>query len=186
MVVMSARKLVLLFPAVALQSLWACTCVSEADGSVLDQADLVFRGKIQSVRYLDPVKQVPVSTGNPRKVNQPRRFVVTLHVTDAWKGKPGKTISLFHRESNGFGGDCYGFWTEIGLDLLVFANYETVVSREPTVPLGMPDWSDQVRAGRKIIVPAVCAASGEIKHSGILLQRLGELRTQTQPRSTPK
>ena len=184
MMVMSAPRLVeflVVFAGLALQSLAACTCVSEAGGSVLDEADLVFRGKIESVRYLDPIALVPVSPGDRRKVNRPRRFVVRLRVGSAWKGSPGRTISLYHRESNGSGGDCYGFWTEIGLDLLVFASYETVVSRESEVGRYLPDWSDQVPVGRKILAPSLCAPNGKIEDSGLLLQRLGAPRTQTQP-----
>jgi hypothetical protein len=121
---------------------------------------------------------VPASPGDRRKVNRPRRFVVTLRVNSVWKGSPGKTVSLYHRESNGSGGDCYGFWTEIGLDLLVFANYETVVSREPEARRHVPDWSDQVPVGRKILTLSICAPNGKIEDSGLLLQRLGEPRKQ--------
>jgi hypothetical protein len=132
----------------------------------LEKADLVFRGTLIKVEYLD--WGVPHWILRDRIVS-PRRFLATLEVRGVWKGKVRRTIVLHTREG---ASDCVGFWTDIGKDVLVFANEGVITPKEPSV-LRIPEWTDKVAVGQTIISPGVCTLSDEIKNATDTLKKLG-------------
>lgn len=154
---------------VASRATLACSCSFPDVRQAVRQADFVFRGRLAKVEYLDPLQSVPHVVFKDRMVSVPRRFLATLEVSGIWKGKIGRAIVLHTREG---AGDCVGFWTEIGKELLVFANEGTVTQKEPGV-WRIPDWADKVAVGQNIISPGICTISDEVKDARDTLKKLG-------------
>ena len=165
------RTAVLLAAVVLLASrpISACSCSFPTVPRALSQADLVFRGKLVKIEYLDPPQSVPHAVFKDRMVSLPRRFLATLEVNGVWKGRVGRTIVLHTREGSS---DCVGFWTDIGKEVLVFANKGVVTPKEPDV-LRIPEWTDKVALGQTIISPGVCTLNDEIKDATDTLKKLG-------------
>jgi hypothetical protein len=147
----------------------ACSCSFLDVPSAVRQADLIFRGKLVKVEYLDPLQSVPHEIFKDRMVSVPRRFLATLEVNGVWKGKVGRTIVLHTREGSS---DCVGFWTDIGKEVLVFANQGVVTPKEPEV-WRIPEWTDKVPVGQTITSPGVCTLNDEIKDATGTLKKLG-------------
>ncbi len=147
----------------------ACSCSFSDVPNAVRQADLVFRGKLVNVEYLDPPQSVPDAIFKDRMVSLPRRFLATLAVDGVWKGRVGRTIVLHTREG---ASDCVGFWTDVGKEVLVFANRGPVTSKEPGV-WRIPEWTDKVAVGQTIISPGVCTLNDEIKDATDTLKKLG-------------
>jgi hypothetical protein len=147
----------------------ACSCSFPDVPRAVRQADLVFRGKLVKVEYLDPPQSVPHAISKDRMVSVPRRFLATLEVDGVWKGRVGRTIVLHTREGSS---DCVGFWTDIGKEVLVFANQGIVTPKKPDV-WRIPEWTDKVAVGQAITSPGVCTLNGEIKDATDTLKKLG-------------
>jgi len=147
----------------------ACSCSFLDVPSAVRQADLIFRGKLVKVEYLDPLQSVPHEIFKDRMVSVPRRFLATLEVNGVWKGKVGRTIVLHTREGSS---DCVGFWTDIGKEVLVFANQGVVTPKEPEV-WRILEWTDKVPVGQTITSPGVCTLNDEIKDATGTLKKLG-------------
>lgn len=143
----------------------ACMCEFPTVQEALRNATSVFRGKLSKVDYLE---------GSYRESNRPfkgtaewrpRRFLATVEVSGFWKGRVGRRIVLHAREESA---DCVGFSTEVGTELLVFANQSTVTGMPPGTM-----WVDKVAEGQRITTPAVCSLTSEIKHATKTLLLLG-------------
>lgn len=147
----------------------ACSCSFPNVRTAVAKADLVFRGTLIKVEYLDPPKSVPNILNKDRMVDVPRRFLATLEVSGVWKGKLGQTIILHTREASS---DCVGFWTDIGKEVLVFANQGVVTPEEPGV-WRIPEWTDKVAVGQTITFPGICTFNDEIKNATAILKKLG-------------
>jgi hypothetical protein len=153
----------------ASRPVFACECGFPDVRKAVKQADFVFRGKLVKVEYLDPQQTVPHVIFKDRMVNVPRRFLATLEVNGVWKGRVGSTIVLHTREGSS---DCVGFWTDIGTEVVVFAN-QGVVTPEKVGVWRIPEWTDRVAVGQKIISPGVCTLSDEIRDAVGTLGQLG-------------
>jgi hypothetical protein len=153
-------------------STFACSCSFPDVPTAVRQADLVFRGTLVKVEYLDAQETRPHVVFKDRLASVPRRFLATLEVAGVWKGRVSRTIVLHTREG---ASDCVGFWTEIGKEILVFANEGVVTPKEPNV-WRIPEWTDKVSVGQRIISPGVCTLGGEIKDVTDTLRRLGRPR----------
>lgn len=157
---------------------YPCSCSFPDVRGAVRGADLVFRGKLVKVEFLDPPKSVPHLIFKDRTVEVPRRFLATLEVDGVWKGSIGPVIVLHTREGSG---DCVGFWTGVGKQLLVFANKVIVTPKEPGV-WRIPEWSDKVPVGETIISPGVCTLNAEIGDAKEDLRKLGRPKPPAQDR----
>ena len=138
-----------------------CSCATPLDDSVahfVSNADFVFRGKLIKIEYLDSLQGPPL-----------RRFLATLEVSSVWKGDVGHTIVLHTREP---ASDCIGFWTDLGKDLVVFAN-KVVVTRPEPGSFRLLEWTDKVPVGQTIIVPGTCTLTSEVKNAADTMKGLG-------------
>jgi hypothetical protein len=113
------------------------------------------------VEYIDEIQNTSSPLFKDRKIALPRRFLATLEVNAVWKGHVGPVIVFHTREGSS---DCVGFWTDVGKEYLVFANEGKVTPKEPGV-FRIPEWTDRVSVGEKIISPGVCTLSEEIESS---------------------
>ncbi len=88
----------------------ACDKSQLKPSQALNEADVVFRGKVENLQYLD----------DPNKTKTEPRIIVTFSATEVWKGKADKTISLHttHNKST-----CNGFVFKAGEEYLVYAGY---------------------------------------------------------------
>lgn len=132
---------------------FGCTCLFPTVAEAVEHADLVFRGRIAKVEYVDSTR------------TRLRRFLATLEVTAVWKGPIGPTIVVHARQPSS---DCIGFWTDVEKEVLVFAK-RSVVTRNAY-------WADKIPVGGRIISPDVCSLSEEIRHTAATLKALGPPR----------
>jgi hypothetical protein len=160
------------------QPIHACECGFPDVRKAVKDADLVFRGKLVKVEYIDPPLTAPDPIFKSRTVSIPRRFLATLEVSGVWKGRVGPTIVLHTRESSS---DCVGFWTELRTEVLVFANQGVVTPKKPDV-WRIPEWTDKVPVGQTIISPGVCTLSDEVKFAAGTLRELGPAKPPKSPR----
>jgi hypothetical protein len=151
------------------RAIHACSCSFPDVPKAVEQADLVFRGKLVKVEYVDPPQSAPHVIFKDRTVSVPRRFLATLEISGVWKGRVGRTIVLHTREGSS---DCVGFWTDVAKEVLVFANQGVVTPKEPNV-WRIPEWTDKVPAGQTIISPGVCTLNDEVKDATDTLRKLG-------------
>jgi hypothetical protein len=121
------------------------------------------------IEYLDPPRTEPHFMFKDRMVSVPRRFLATLEVDGVWKGEVRRTIVLHTREG---GTDCVGFWSEVGKEVLVFANQGVVTSKEAGV-VSIPKWYDKVAVGQTIASPGACTLNSEINDAKDTLKKLG-------------
>jgi hypothetical protein len=157
----------LLLFAATFDSSWlmACECSVPSVSKALKRADVVFRGTITKVDYLDPERTVPLVNG--REIKIPRRFKATLDVSRAWKGPVTQTFILHTREDGE--GDCIGFYSEIRKEVLVFGKTEPADDhfldsidlqgrRHHILSYG---WLDLVPKGELITSPPPCSLTSE-------------------------
>jgi MacB-like periplasmic core domain len=118
----------------------ACTIVGETPPrEALKLAGVVFRGTVVKSELLP---QHPEMRGR-------KRFAVTLHATEYWKGNRGETLTLYDLEP---GTDCMGAGLEVGREYLIFAK------EEPTKDYRDSDffwfgWTDILPAGTPMLWP---------------------------------
>jgi hypothetical protein len=148
----------------------ACTCSTSSVEKATKQADQVFQGKIVKINYLDAAAKVPNRIFPERLEDVPRRFVATLEVSGVWKGKVGRTIVMHERET---GPDCVGFWTEIGTEVVVFAG-EWVVTPKKESEWRIPEWTDKVPVGNRMVSKIPCGLSSELAYASQTLKKLGK------------
>ena len=135
-----------------------CVCTRPDVATAVRQADLVFRGKLIKVTYLDP-KGSPI-----------RRYRLVFEVSAVWKGVTARRIVLHDSEG---ASDCGGsLKNELGTDLLIFANRVVVRANGPDF-FSIPQWTDKIAAGATIVFPGVCTLSSEIKNAKDTLAKLG-------------
>lgn len=74
------------------------------------EADIIFHGKVENLRYLD----------DPDKTKTEPRIIVTFRALEIWKGTEDKTLILHttHNKST-----CNGYVFKAGEDYLVYARY---------------------------------------------------------------
>ncbi len=145
--------------------LHACMCSFPTAQEALRNASSVFRGKLSNVDYLEGSYRESSQPFKGTADWRPRRFLATLEVSGVWKGIVGRRIVLHAREGSA---DCVGFSTEVGTELLVFAD-QSIVTRSPLGKM----WVDKVAEGQRITTPAVCSLTSEIKHATKTLLLLG-------------
>jgi hypothetical protein len=146
---------------------------------VVERTGVVFRGRITKIEYLDPEEVVHYSSGEDGHV--PRRFRATLDVSRVWQGTVTQTFVLYTREEGG--GDCIGFPSEVGREMLVYGSTEPADDhfldgvdlqgqQHHTLWYG---WLDLLPKGQLITSPGICSftmdaadaeASGVIKKLG--------------------
>lgn len=155
----------------------ACSCTFPSVPDAVKKADLVFRGRLVSVQYIDEIRYVADPIANGRQVPVPRRFLATLEVSEVWKGRVGRRIVLHTREGSS---DCIGFWTEVGKEYLVFANVGSIRPKGKGV-YRIPEWTDKLEIGQQIISPGVCTLNEQIDASTVgEVKALGRSRQPNQ------
>jgi hypothetical protein len=165
--------LLAVFGLAAVQSCVACSCTFPSVPNAVKKADLVFRGRLVNVEYMDGIQYVAHPIAKDRKEPVPRRFLATLEVSEVWKGLVGRRIVLHTREGSS---DCVGFWTEVGKEYLVFAKVGVITPKEEGV-YRIPEWTDKLEIGRQIISPGVCTLNEQIDASTLgKLKALGHSR----------
>lgn len=130
-------------------------------------ADLVFRGKITNVEYVDfwwsfvdRLLRRPVERS---------RLLVTMDVAAIWKGDLGRTVVLSQHQ--GFS-SCSGFWTEPGTELLIFAVRYRLAPPQPDT-LEIPSWRDRFKVGTVMTTAPPCTYNDEVRNAAETLQQLG-------------
>jgi hypothetical protein len=138
----------------------SCLCSFPTVPNAVKKADLVFRGRLVNIEYLD-------------KGPAPRRFLATVEVSEVWKGRVAHRIVLHTREGSS---DCVGFSTEVGKEYLIFANVGRITPKEEGV-FRIPEWTDKLPVGQQIVSPGVCTLSEQIDSGSTrTLQALGRSR----------
>ena len=166
-----ARTLVL--TALASGSCLACSCSFPSIPNAVKKADLVFRGRLINVEFIDDLRYVAGPIAKGRQAPIPRRFLATLEVTDVWKGLVGRRIVLHTREDSS---DCVGFWTDVGKEYLIFANVGHITPKRAG-EYRIPEWTDRLAIGRQIISPGVCTLNEQIDANTVpKLKALGRSR----------
>lgn len=91
-------------------NLFACDKRQLAPSEALAEADVVFRGVVDNLFYLD----------HPEKSEIEPRIVVTFKVSEVWKGTADKivTIHTTHNKST-----CNGYVFKAGEEYLVYSRY---------------------------------------------------------------
>lgn len=86
----------------------ACDKPVLAPATAFESADVVFRGKIENLRYLD----------NPEQTKLEPKIIVTFLVSEVWKGKAEKNtiIHTTHNKST-----CNGYVFQSGKEYLVYS-----------------------------------------------------------------
>jgi hypothetical protein len=144
--------------------LMACSCSVQSVPKAVKGADVVFRGKITKVDYLDPERTVTLVNGRTSPI--PRRFQATLAVSRVWKGPVGQTFIMYTREG---GPDCIGFYSEVGKEVLVFGATELA---DDHFLNGVDNqgqqhhdlwygWLDLLPKGKSITSPIMCSLTEE-------------------------
>ena len=74
------------------------------------EADIIFRGKVENLRYLDA----------PNKTKTEPRIIVTFRTSEIWKGTADNTLTLHttHNKST-----CNGYIFKVGEEYLVYSHY---------------------------------------------------------------
>ncbi len=174
----------LFITALASPVVYGCECRFPTVREAVEGADFVFRGTLAKIEYLDPERTVTVAR-TKREINLPRRFRATLNITRVWKGSSlTDTVVVYTREPSG--GDCRGFYTQIGTDAVFFARTEPaddhwlyLTNSEGVETKYLLDgWLDVVQKGEMIMVPISCsltATADQAENTG-LLKKLGHGR----------
>lgn len=159
---MKALMFIAAFVVVAASDAYACSCLPSTVKQEIEWSDVVFTGKVVSVRYLDPKDSRPGEF-------EPR-VVVTFDVTAHWKGDVKKTAMLHtykHKSS------CSG-WRDflVGNEYLVYAskrNADTWLGLKPVtiadVEIGtrpLAKGPDLPQAGSDILGTTVCSRTSEV------------------------
>lgn len=76
----------------------------------LKEADIVFRGVVDNLRYLD----------DPDKIKTEPRIIVTFKVSSVWKGEAQKIITIHTTHNKD---SCNGFVFKDGEEYLVYSRY---------------------------------------------------------------
>ena len=121
------------------------------------------------------------------KAHVERRFRLTLDVSRVWKGPVESRFILYAREDSG--GDCGGFFTEPGMDVLVFGVNTPAddVFLDGIQVNGEPDhrlwftWLDVLPKGQLITLPIACSLSAEAQspYAKKVMKKLGRGRPPT-------
>jgi len=95
---------------VATPTAFACDKPQLAPAAAFSSADVVFRGKVENLRYLD----------NPDDSKLEPRIQVIFKVDEFWKGKVEKTVTIHttHNKSS-----CNGFVFKSGENYLVYVRF---------------------------------------------------------------
>lgn len=88
----------------------ACEKKQLAPSDALKEADVVFRGVVDNLIYLD----------HPEKAETEPRIIVTFKVVEAWKGAAVKIYTI-HTTHNKF--SCNGYVFKSGEEYLVYSRY---------------------------------------------------------------
>ena len=91
-----------------IQNVFACDCIPITVEDGINTSDVIFSGKVKSIKYLD----------NPKKTVE-SRIIVTFDVFQFWKGKVDREITLYttyNRHS------CQGYAFNNNGEYLVYAN----------------------------------------------------------------
>jgi len=88
----------------------ACDKPSLGPAAAFKEADVVFRGVVENLRYLD----------DPEKTKTEPRIIVTFKVSKVWKGAVDKTlvIQTTHNKTT-----CNGYVFKYGEEYLVYSRY---------------------------------------------------------------
>ncbi len=87
----------------------ACSCIAASVQEARDWADVVFAGEVTKVQYVD--------AQSDKLFNEPR-IIVTLKVSDAWKGDVQQTMTI-HTTYNKV--SCGGLIVKVGDKFLIYA-----------------------------------------------------------------
>ncbi len=91
-------------------NIFACDIKQLTPSKALSEADVVFRGVVDNLQYLD----------NPEKTETEPRIIVTFKVLELWKGPADKIVTL-HTTHNKF--TCNGYVFKAGGEYLVYSRY---------------------------------------------------------------
>lgn len=105
-----SRKLTLFILLYICSTIVAIACDKQqlTPSEAFKDADIVFRGKIENLRYLD----------NPKTSKAEPRVIVTFTVLESWKGTVDTTITI-HTTHNKF--SCNGFVFQTSKEYLVYS-----------------------------------------------------------------
>ena len=88
----------------------ACDKTRLEPSEAFNKADVVFKGKVENLRYLD----------EPDKTKTEPKIIVTFVVSEIWKGPEGQIITI-HTTHNRT--TCNGFVFKSGEEYLVYSRY---------------------------------------------------------------
>ena len=118
-----------------------CTIVNQpSPREALKLAVVVFRG---AVLKSDALPMRPEMRGR-------QRFVVTLRVTEYWKGNRGATVTLYDLSP---GTDCMGAGLQPGKEYLIFASEEGARDHRLDADTFWYGWTDLLNAGTPMLQP---------------------------------
>ena len=130
----------------------ACDCVSPPTDAALKNSDVVFSGRVASIKYLDDRQQK-----NPEP-----RTVVTFKVFRSWKGISTNSLVL-HTVDNSW--TCQGYYFREGKDYLVFGSRHNAGSAKRFAPYKLPEKSFGV---------SLCGGTKSLSEATKDLEILGE------------
>ena len=106
------RKIfILIVTAFAFSSItFACDKTTLKPSEAFKEADIIFSGKVENLRYLD----------DPDQTKTDPRIIVTFSTIKVWKGTAEKTLTI-HTTHNKF--TCNGYVFKAGEEYLVYSHY---------------------------------------------------------------
>lgn len=107
---MDMKRIILIFSLLCSTTVFACDKAQLKPKDAFNEADIIFHGKIENLRYLD----------NLEKSKTESRIIVTFKVFESWKGAVDKTITI-HTTHNKY--SCNGFVFKTSEEYLVYSRY---------------------------------------------------------------
>ncbi len=144
---------------------FACSCLAPKVSDTLKWADVVFSGEVIKVQYVD------AKTENI--FNEPR-IIVTFNVSDSWKGKVQKTMTLHTRYNMT---SCSGLIVKEGDRFLIYA--KRVKAGNWLGRGGALNGITLPKPEDDILQPGICNRSGLLADADEDLKALGRSKAPT-------
>jgi hypothetical protein len=122
----------LLLPTIPVSTLMACSCPDLSQSESFQIAAAVFRGRVASIKHLNPVALKDPITGQIAMVpaSTDDRQEVTFFVDSAWKGSISGKIRVLVTAREGM---CGGYEFQAGVEYVVYARQQSVTDWDITL-----------------------------------------------------